>query len=194
MRAFGAARSTNDLARRLAVGGAPEGTIVVAGTQWGGKGRGGARWHSPRGGLWFSVVLTPDVAADDAHGLCAAAALALAGAINAVAAVEARVKWPNDVLIGEKKVAGILVEGGPAGYVLGIGVNVNVSPTDLPRTEVYEATSLEVETGRVLSRGRLLGAFLEEFEPRYKALIGGGAGALAGEWRMVSKARARSAR
>jgi len=194
VRAFGAARSTNDVARRLAAGGAPEGTVVVAGTQWGGRGRGGARWHSPRGGLWFSVVLRPGVAPDDAHGLCAAAALALAGAVNAVAGVGASVKWPNDVMVGDRKVAGILVEGGAAAYVLGVGVNVNVPRAELPRTDAYGATSLEVETGRTLARERLLGAFLAEFEPRYRALVEGGAGALADEWRTVSKARARSPR
>ncbi len=194
VRAFGAVRSTNDVARRLAAGGAPEGTVVVAGTQWGGRGRGGTRWHSPRGGLWLSVVLRPGVAADDAHGLCAAAALALAGAVNTVAGVGASVKWPNDVLVGDRKVAGILVEGGAAAYVLGVGVNVNVPRADLPRTDAYEATSLEVETGRTLARERLLGAFLAEFEPRYRALVEGGAGALAEEWRTVSKARARSPR
>lgn len=195
VRAFGSVGSTSDVARRLAAAGAPEGTVVVAGTQWAGRGRRGDPWHSPRGGLWFSMVLRPGLPDDDAHGVCAAASLAVSRAVRVAAGVPAEVKWPNDVLVGGRKVAGVLVEGGRAGnYVLGVGINVNVPADEMPVAAGYEATSLEREAGRRFDRAELLGAFLSEFEPRYIALKRGGVAAIAGEWRTASSARAGSGR
>lgn len=118
--------STNDRARELAAAGAPHGTLVTASAQTAGRGRQGRAWSAPPGhALLMSLVLR------DAHPLLPlAAAVAVADAVGA----EARIKWPNDVLLGERKVAGILAEGRPQeGWaVLGVGVNVAVRVEDLP--------------------------------------------------------------
>lgn len=162
--------STNDVARRLAVGGAPEGTIVVAETQTSGRGRRGREWYSPEGGLWFSVVLRPHLPPERAGGLTIIAAIAVARTVREVSDVDARIKWPNDVYVGRGKLAGILVESAGEGtLVVGIGLNVNVTVSDLPRDAGHEATSLSAEGRRTFDRAALLGRILLEFEPRYFA-------------------------
>ncbi len=124
--------STNAVARELAAAGAPHGTLVTAGTQTAGRGRQGRAWTSPRGALLLSLVIrAPDPLLSLRAGL----------AVSDVAGADARVKWPNDVLLDGRKVAGVLVEGRPAeGWaVLGIGVNADVDPADLP-PELHAAT------------------------------------------------------
>jgi BirA family biotin operon repressor/biotin-[acetyl-CoA-carboxylase] ligase len=137
--------STNDEARRLAASGAVDGTVVVAATQTAGRGRRGRPWSSPRGNLYLSVVLRTAVAPARAGQLGFVAAIAVAEACAAVLPGECqvRVKWPNDVLIDGRKVAGILLESETAGaalawVVVGIGANVATHPGD----GAWPATSL----------------------------------------------------
>lgn len=139
--------STMDAARERARSGAPGGTVVVAETMTGGRGTHGRAWSAPRGGLYLSIVLR-DVA--DPHLLTLALGNAVADALE-VAGVEPRLKWVNDVLLGDRKVAGILVEGESTGpridfLVAGIGVNVNGHATDLKGLEQV-ATTLEDQLG-----------------------------------------------
>ncbi len=141
--------STNAALRRMAEAGAAHGTVVRAREQTGGRGRRGRAWASPRGNLYASVLLRPDAALRTAGQLGFAAALALAEAVAAGMPGDAAValKWPNDILVRHRKVAGILLEsvpdgaGGPPAVILGMGLNVAVAPTDA----AYPATSLHAE-------------------------------------------------
>ncbi len=184
---FGKVGSTNDVARRIAQGGAPEGTIVLAETQASGRGRRGSAWHSPEGGLWFSVVLRPHLTAERAGGLSIVGALAVARAAGDAAGIATSIKWPNDVVVDGRKLAGIMVEtGGNGALVVGVGLNVNVAPEDLPDLEWYEATSLLRETGRTFVRGALLARIAREFETRYFLYKSPDHHELVEEWRELS--------
>jgi BirA family biotin operon repressor/biotin-[acetyl-CoA-carboxylase] ligase len=138
--------STNDEAKRLADGGAPEGTLVWGLEQTAGRGRRGRGWHSPPGNLYMSAVLRPGKPVAQAALIGFVAAVALADALQDVglAANRLRLKWPNDVLVDQAKVAGILVETSaasgetPSWLVLGMGVNLAHAPADTP----YPAISL----------------------------------------------------
>jgi BirA family biotin operon repressor/biotin-[acetyl-CoA-carboxylase] ligase len=134
--AFASVESTQGVARRLAVAGAPEGTTVLADHQVAGRGQRGRVWVAPPGtGLLFSVVLRPPAPPSRWPELTLAAARAVAESAQREAGVAARVKWPNDVLVGERKLAGVLAEGvvGPASFVvLGIGINVAQRPDEWP--------------------------------------------------------------
>ena len=139
--------STMDAARERARAGAPGGTVVVAETMTGGRGTHGRPWVAPRGGLYLSIVLR-DVA--DPHLLTLALGNAVADALE-VAGVEPRLKWVNDVMVGDRKLAGILVEGESTGpridfLVAGIGVNVNGKASGLQGLERI-ATTLEDQLG-----------------------------------------------
>ncbi|MFN8125750.1 MAG: biotin--[acetyl-CoA-carboxylase] ligase [Candidatus Nanopelagicales bacterium] len=149
--------STNaDLLAALADG-AGEGTVIAAGEQTAGRGRQGREWASPPGtSLSFSVVLAPP--ADRAGFVPALTGIAVARAIRGLTDLDVSLKWPNDVLVGGGKVAGILAEGGPTGLVVGCGINVTVPVGELP---VATATSLSAH-GADVSRGRLLVTVLEQ--------------------------------
>lgn len=134
--------STNDVARALAEAGAPSGTVVTAAAQSAGRGRHGRVWSAPPGkALLFSAVLAP-LRAEHAL-LPLAVPVAVCEAIESVAAVECRIKWPNDVWIEERKVAGILIEARPPEWaVIGIGVNVAIGPDEFPENLRWPATSV----------------------------------------------------
>ena len=149
--------STNDEALALAKGGAPEGTLVLADEQTSGRGRRGRNWSSPPGtNLYLSLVLRPTFSPRHAPELVPAVAVAAAEAMRAAGA-PAEIKWPNDLQIGGKKVAGILTELSARGdridfVVVGLGVNVNLAPDMLPPELQDVATSLAAALGRDLDR------------------------------------------
>jgi len=185
--AYGSVVSTNDTARRLAGGGAPEGTLVVAEMQTGGHGRRGNVWESPLGGLWFSFVVRPHLPPERASGLSVVTAVAVARTVIDLGDIGARIKWPNDVFVSGRKLAGAMVcSAGEGALVVGVGVNVNVPDDDLPRPEWYEATSLLRETGDRQNRAELLARILAEFESRYFAYRGPDHAELLSEWRELS--------
>jgi BirA family biotin operon repressor/biotin-[acetyl-CoA-carboxylase] ligase len=163
-----AVASTQELARGLARAGTPHGTIEVAGVQEGGRGRLGRHWGSPRGGLWMSLVLRPSLVVGLASRITQTAAVGVAGALWEIG-VEARIKWPNDLLVGGKKLCGILAESGvgPDGRldyaVLGIGVNANLDPADLGVTD-REVTTIRYELGRDVDLLLLLRAVLSNLD------------------------------
>jgi len=135
--------STNDRARGLAEAGAPSGTVVTAGEQSAGRGRHGRVWSAPPGSaLLYSAVLRP---LDERHGLLPLAVpLAVCDALESVAPVSCRVKWPNDVWVDRAKVAGVLIEARPPDWaVIGVGVNVSIAPEDFPGDLRWPATSLD---------------------------------------------------
>jgi BirA family biotin operon repressor/biotin-[acetyl-CoA-carboxylase] ligase len=147
---------------------APEGAIVVAGEQTEGRGRLGRRWLAPAGtSLLCSLQLRPTVPGERLPELTGVAARACADAIAAVSALEPALKFPNDVLLDERKVAGVLAEAREGRVILGIGVNVNLAEDQLPQEVDRRATSLLVETGRELSRAELLVELLERLERGY---------------------------
>ncbi|HEY2938200.1 MAG TPA: biotin--[acetyl-CoA-carboxylase] ligase [Gaiellaceae bacterium] len=151
---------------------AVEGTVVVADEQTEGRGRLGRRWFAPPGtSLLCSVQLRPAVSGERLPELTSVAARACAETIAALTGLEPELKFPNDLLLGERKVAGILAEAREGRVVLGIGVNVNLSEEQLPGEVDRPATSLLVETGRELDRAELLVELLDRLERRYDAWL-----------------------
>ncbi len=165
--------STNDVALRWASDAAPEGALVVADHQTAGRGRWGRGWVSAPGQLLqFSLVLHPRVEPSALGLLSIAAGLACADAIEDLTDLPARVKWPNDVVIGGRKVAGILIEtlfesGVLKAAVLGMGINIGWTRDDVPPEIAERATSLAIETGRPPPREELLASVLSAVERRY---------------------------
>jgi len=182
--------STNTIAKELALRGAAEGLLVLAEEQSGGRGRRGREWHSPLGkGIYFSMVLRPRIAPAEAPKMSILAAVAVAEAMIAAARVNARIKWPNDVLIGGKKVAGILAEVGAemdeVQYLV-IGIGVNVNNTGFPPELRQQATSLHVETGKPFPRLILLKEILARFEALYEEAMSKGFNPCMARWRELS--------
>jgi BirA family biotin operon repressor/biotin-[acetyl-CoA-carboxylase] ligase len=152
--------------------GAPEGALVSADEQTAGRGRLGRRWLAPAGtSLLCSLQLRPTIASERLPELTGVASRACAEAIAALTGLEPELKFPNDVLLGGRKVAGILAEARDGRVVLGIGVNVNVSAEQLPQEVDLPATSLLVATGHELERADLLVELLERLEERYDAWL-----------------------
>ncbi len=178
--------STNDLAAQLAEHGAEEGTAIVAEAQSAGRGRHGRAWSSPAGaGLYVSVVLRPR--ADVAQLVTLAAGVAIAEGIQAASGLEASVKWPNDLFVGGRKLAGILAEAGSSAtgrphVVLGFGINL--LPAALPLEVASRATSIEGELGRPVDRDLLLASCLASLASRYADLQEGRAAAVLDAWRL----------
>ena len=155
------AGSTNDHARRLALAGAPHGTVVVAEQQTAGRGRQGRVWSAPTGrALTLSALVR--LPAARLEPLPLAVALAVCEACEAVAPVGCRIKWPNDVWIDGRKVAGVLIEGRPLdGWaVIGIGLNVNTAQDEFPEELRGSAVSLRIAAGRQIERDAALDALL----------------------------------
>jgi BirA family biotin operon repressor/biotin-[acetyl-CoA-carboxylase] ligase len=178
---YPAVGSTNHEAKRLAEAGAPEGTLVVADYQTAGRGRLARRWWSPPGSsLLLSLVFRPTfLAPHQAQRLTMIGSLAVCDAAADVTGLAAAVKWPNDVLVGGRKVCGLLAELGSTGsrleyVVVGLGVNVNVDfgDGDAPALAT-PATSLKAELGRQVSRLDVLAAWLHRVEARYERLRAG---------------------
>ena len=151
---------------------APEGALVTAEEQTAGRGRLGRRWLAPTGtSLLCSLQLRPPVSAERLPELTGVAARACADAIAALTGLEPELKFPNDVLLGSRKVAGVLAEAREERVVLGLGINVNVPADALPADVDRPATSLLVETGSELDRAELLAEVLERLERRYDAWV-----------------------
>lgn len=161
--------TTMETAKELAKKGAAEGTAVIAGTQTTGRGRLARTWLSPEGSLAMSVILMPPL--NNLPQLVMIASLAVVRTIKQVAGLETHIKWPNDIMLQGKKVCGILIEnevkGGKVNFaVIGIGINVNFQPLDLP--EIADiATSLSHEAGQVISKVELTSTLLLELERLY---------------------------
>ena len=144
----------------------PEGTTVATDHQTAGRGRLGRVWEdAPGRGLLFSVLLRPTLHMAIWPELSLVAGEAVAAALP----VDARVSHPNDVFVGDRKIAGILPEASTGKVRLGIGINVNETPEELPEDTVKPVTSLQIETGKAWDRGILLAAILLELETRYDA-------------------------
>jgi BirA family biotin operon repressor/biotin-[acetyl-CoA-carboxylase] ligase len=184
--------STNDVLKERSRADAPEWSLVLADQQTAGRGRQGRAWHSPPGNLYLSVLLRPSLRAERIPVLPLAAGLAVAEGV-AELGVEARVKWPNDVLAGGRKLAGVLAEAasGPGGLeavVLGIGVNVGLSPEQMPEAVRQPATSVRAETGRHVDPVEVAARILPRLADRYDELQRRGPLAVLDAWRERSVA------
>ena len=188
IRVFEETTSTNDVIEKLARDGVKEGVVVFAESQTRGRGRLGRKWMSPaKRGLWFSVLLRPDLRPQETTRLNVASATALRRAIESQTGLKPEIKWPNDILIHGKKVAGILTElSGELDHVkyvvLGIGVDVNLSQGDFPTELRKLATSLKAELGKPVSRPELAVVILRELDRDYARITSGEFAAVADEW------------
>jgi biotin-[acetyl-CoA-carboxylase] ligase BirA-like protein len=172
--------STNRWAKKLAEMGAKEGTVTVAEVQTAGRGRLGREWFSPRGGLWFSIVLRPEQKASESAKLVFVASLAVAEVLHKKYGVKPETKWPNDVLVHGKKICGVLAEmttrsGKVTHVVLGVGVNVNFHVGDsLPASLKRKPTSVKDELQRKVHLESLLKMLLEKMEKTYDEYLEAG--------------------
>ncbi len=166
--------STNTTAMQAAVQGAAEGSVFIAEAQLGGRGRGGHNWHSEAGsGIYVSVILRPRLEPSAALALSLITGIAVHDAVKLTSDTAADLRWPNDVLLSGKKVAGVLTETSADMQhmhhaVVGIGINVNQSA--FPPELAVHATSLRIETGREWPRLAIVVALLESLDRQYRAL------------------------
>jgi BirA family biotin operon repressor/biotin-[acetyl-CoA-carboxylase] ligase len=171
--------STNVEASQLARAGAPEGTLVIADYQSAGRGRLARRWLAPQGSsLLLSLVFRPEIRPSQAQRLTMICGLAAAAAVRSEFDLPIDIKWPNDLLCDGAKVGGILTELALTQHqidfaVVGLGLNVNLDPTQLREDMLMPVTSLSHELGRSVARLPLLWAYLAEVELRYVALMAG---------------------
>ena len=184
--------STNEVAKKLAEEGAPEGTIVIAESQYSGRGRRGKKWLSPSGGVWMTIILRPDIPIYKAPQLTLVTGVAVAETLDQECRLDVGIKWPNDILIGEKKVCGILTEvsANPKGLeyvVVGIGIDLNVDVDNFPPGLREGATSLKHELEKEISGAKLVQTFLSNFENLYNDFKIGKFPEILKEWRRLSK-------
>jgi len=164
--------STNDEARKQSETGVSEGLVVIADVQTEGRGRRGRLWESPIGGLWFTIVLRPDIEIKSAPLLTLLTGMVVANTIRSQFKLNATLKWPNDVRINGKKVCGILTELSTEkekiNFVLiGVGLNVNNATDQFPEELQPTVTTLVEETGHDIDKNNLILALLQEIEQAY---------------------------
>jgi BirA family biotin operon repressor/biotin-[acetyl-CoA-carboxylase] ligase len=184
--------STQKVAHQWAREGAPEGAAVIAEEQTAGRGRLGRSWHSPPGsGIWMSLILRPPIPIARAPQLTLMASVGIARALIDMTHLPVRIKWPNDLLIRDKKVCGILTElrgeQDRVHYaVLGAGINVNIDGEAWPPDLKGKVTSLSAEAGRAFRRSPLIAAMLKELEAIYEKYLEQGFSAVHKEWERLS--------
>lgn len=170
--------STNDLAARAASSRANDGLAILAEEQTAGRGRRGRSWSAPpRSSILLSVLIFPEGPLHDPAWLTALGAVAVAEVVAEVTGADARIKWPNDVRVDRRKVAGILVERG-AGAVIGIGLNVNVAADEFPPDLADSATSLRRLAGRSFDRSEVVRLLLRRLDAWYARGLESGPGSL----------------
>lgn len=180
--------STMDVARARAEAGAPEGTLVLAGAQQRGRGRRGRDWTSPRGGIWLSLVLRPRIAQDRVGCFSILLALAIAEALRDRYGLSVRVKWPNDLLIGRKKLGGVLIELATVStrvdwLIAGIGLNVN---NPLPQDARVPPTSLRHALGHPVSLEETISVIVRAVARRYAQFQREGFAPVRAQWGALS--------
>jgi BirA family biotin operon repressor/biotin-[acetyl-CoA-carboxylase] ligase len=167
------------------------GLVIIAEEQTGGIGRMGRAWVSPSGGIWITIVLKPDIPIDHVFMVTMAGSVAVARAIRKEFDLGALIKWPNDIFIGDKKVAGLLLELSAEAdtihyCLLGIGIDVNVPLNQFSPALQKEITSISTEVGHEVDRATFLARILKEFENRYLLIESGEYEAIIREWKSLS--------
>lgn len=183
--------STNATAKKQAEEGAKEGTVIIAETQTEGRGRLDRHWFSPKGGVWLSIILRPEIAAEDAQKTTLTSAVAVARTLHKECVVKVQIKWPNDVLISNKKVCGILTEATLKdktvnSIIVGIGINANFPIEALPEELQTTATTLQEVLGKKVDREKLIRELLTEFEDYYNLFRAEKFASLLIEWRRMA--------
>ena len=177
--------STNLVLKDMARQGAPHGCTCLCEMQTAGRGRMDRTWSSPEGqGVWLSVLLRPRMQAEDAPLITFCCALAMAEAVRSVTGLDAQIKWPNDLVLGGKKLCGILLEMGfdAQGYYVVAGTGLNVRAGAYPPELAHQATSIE-EHGAVPNRGAIVGKYLAALEDALAAVERDGFAGIAGDFR-----------
>ncbi|MFZ6006748.1 MAG: biotin--[acetyl-CoA-carboxylase] ligase [Nitrospirota bacterium] len=189
---FDTINSTNTYAMELGDMGYPEGTVIIADAQTGGKGRLGRKWLSPQGkNLYMSIILRPVILPRDAAILTLMSAVACASAIKRLSSVHASIKWPNDIMVSDRKLGGILTEikadmDRIFHAVIGIGININLEAGDMPDEIKACATSIKNESGNAQSRTLIAIEIIKELDRWYSMLLNSGKKPVIEEWLKLS--------
>ncbi|PKP54795.1 biotin--[acetyl-CoA-carboxylase] ligase, partial [Candidatus Atribacteria bacterium HGW-Atribacteria-1] len=195
-------KSTNIMAKEKALHRAEEideGTLITAERQSAGKGRLGREWFSPVGGIWLSIILYPKLSPSYISRITLMTAVAVVKAIKICTQIESQIKWPNDILINEKKVCGILTEMSAEldiinWVVVGIGINVNIDHREFPEDIQENTISLKEILGKEVLRVKLVQVFLQEFEKYYESLKRREFSSILKEWKLYSHTLGRKIR
>jgi BirA family biotin operon repressor/biotin-[acetyl-CoA-carboxylase] ligase len=175
------------------------GLVIIAEEQTGGVGRMGRAWVSPIGGIWITIVLKPTIPIDHLFMLTLAGSVSVARVLRKMFDIGALIKWPNDIIIGDKKVAGILLELGAEGSqikycLVGMGIDANISIENLNESIRHMITSISHEMDKEIDRAALLAAILKEFEIRYDMIEQGEYEPVIREWKNFSSTIGRRVR
>lgn len=185
---FDSISSTMDIAEELGIKGAPEGTLILAEAQTKGKGRLGRTWFSPKyKGIYLSLILKPNILPNQAPLITLLSAVSICEAIKEISGLDTQIKWPNDILIHNKKIGGILTQLNAETdtvrfVIIGIGLNVNNDK----KTLVAAATSLKEQKKQSLDRIKLLQELLRRIEANYLLFQKKGSPAIVEKWRQYS--------
>lgn len=182
-------KSTNLIAKFLAPD-VPDGSVIISKIQTKGKGRSGKKYESPDGGIWLSLILKPNIAPQKAPLLTLATAVAVTHTLEKLN-IKAEIKWPNDVLINEKKVCGILTESIAKfnqleTIIIGVGINSKIDINDFPNDIKENSISLQDVADNEISNEKIIGQFFEEFEKTYNEFIDENYENIFYEWRKHS--------
>ena len=188
---FNEVGSTNTIAKFLSKNGIGNGSVVIAEKQMAGRGRSGKSWESPLGGIWLSIVLTPDVDYSKIPLITLATGVAVAKTLEKVGVENPEIKWPNDIMINGKKVCGILTEAiakfnTVENVIIGVGIDANLEVSQFPEELQSGTTTLKEELKREGNENLLIKIFLEEFEKISELFNHEGYETLLKEWRKRS--------
>lgn len=166
---FNEVTSTNTVAKFLAMNDAENGTVIISEKQTKARGRSGKGWESPLGGVWLSIIVTPNVDYSKLPMITIATGVAVAKTIENIGIKNVEIKWPNDIMINDKKVCGILTEAVTKfntieNVIVGVGIDANIDINDFPENLQDGTTTIAHELGRKGNENKLIGQFLEEFE------------------------------
>ena len=182
--------STNNLAKKRARNNAQEGLVIIAESQTGGRGRMGRLWHSPpETGIYLSILLKPNLKPDQLSLITLLAGVSTILTINELSHQRANLKWPNDILINNKKVCGLLCEmtqkqGDSFSVVIGIGINVNQMPEQFPEYLKKTATSLRIVNGSPINRLTLIRSLLTALDREYHFFLTEGGSSVIKKWKL----------
>ena len=184
--------STNTAAAGLAAKGQREGTVIIADSQTAGRGRRGRTWVSPAGkNLYLSIIVRPGIPPRDSSVLTFMSAVACTSAIQRLSSVPVSIKWPNDLMVADKKIGGILTEmkadADSIDYaVIGIGINLNLDSSDMPDSIRETATSVMLQTGLPQSRTEYALEIIKSMDSWYTILLQSGKGPVLDAWKNLS--------
>ena len=182
--------STNNLAKKHSKNNAQEGLVIIAESQTGGRGRMGRSWHSPpETGIYLSILLKPNLKPDHLSFITLLAGVSAISTINEISHQRANLKWPNDILINDKKVCGLLCEmtqekGSSFSVVIGIGINVNQLPEQFPKDLKKTATSLRIINGSPINRLTVIQSLLTTLDREYRFFLAEGGHSVIKKWKL----------